>query len=484
MPVKSLILIVDDSANGRETLEHLLALPEYELAFASNGVEALALAEQLAPDLLLLDVMMPGMSGFEVCRRLRAHPRLSEIPIILVTALDDRDSRLEGLDAGADDFITKPIDRAELRVRVRTIARLNRYRRLLNERARFEWVVEQAGDGYLVLGRRGEIVYANQCARRFLHLPAQLTLPTTETFINLVKRTFRCEPEGAWFQWLAQTDGPARQTLYLIRPERLNAPVLWLEVALLKQSDGTRHEHLVHLRDVTAQRTTQRDTWTFHSMIMHKLNTPLQTVLGSLELLSPESVNDLSTDDVSTLAYFAHSGAQRLSNTIADILQYLDAPIIAQMGDGFEVQELPALIAQISADLGVFTTTKQKSQLDGKKLLLSQRAVECVILELLENAQKFHPAHRPQVEVTIGHEKNNLLSLRFVDDGVTLTPEQLQRVWSPYYQGERYFTGEQPGIGLGLSMVAALVWEVGGECRFCNRDDRPGVIVELSLPLA
>ncbi|MBW7882831.1 MAG: response regulator [Caldilineaceae bacterium] len=138
---KSVILVVDDAPAGRETMEALLYSPSYELHFASNGPEALSLASKKRPDLILLDVMMPGMDGFEVCRRLRLDPDLAEIPVILVTALDDRNSRLQGIDAGADDFITKPFDSAELRARVRTITRLNRYRRLVEERTRFEWVV-------------------------------------------------------------------------------------------------------------------------------------------------------------------------------------------------------------------------------------------------------------------------------------------------------------------------------------------------------
>jgi two-component system cell cycle response regulator len=428
--------------------------------------------------------MMPGMSGFEVCRRLRAHPRLSEVPVIIVTALDDRDSRLEGLDAGADDFITKPIDRAELRVRVRTVTRLNRYRRLLSERARFEWVVEQAGDGYLILGKRGEITYANQSARLLLGLSDSLTLPTQEGFATLAKRKFRCEPESAWFRWLSHADQAPRQTLYLIQPETMTTPILWLEVTVLRQIEAGRAEQLVHLRDVTPQRTTQRDTWTFHSMIMHKLNTPLQTVLGSLELLSPEAIGELSREDIGTLAYFAHTGAQRLTSTITDILQYLRAPVIAHTGEGFEVDQLPVLIEQISSDLGVKTTMTAQLAMDGQKLRLSQRAVETVLWELLENAQKFHPLHMPNVEVAVAHEKPGSISLRVIDDGVTLAPDQVIKVWSPYYQAERSFTGERPGMGLGLSLVAALIWEVGGDCKFRNRDDGPGVIVELALPLA
>jgi signal transduction histidine kinase len=132
------VLIVDDQPSARESLEALLTGQGYDLAFASNGAEALAAARELEPDVILLDVMMPGMNGFEVCRQLRADPNLAEVPIIMVTALDDRESRLQSIEAGADDFATKPYDRAELRARVRTITRLNRYRRLLMERAKRE----------------------------------------------------------------------------------------------------------------------------------------------------------------------------------------------------------------------------------------------------------------------------------------------------------------------------------------------------------
>jgi putative nucleotidyltransferase with HDIG domain len=132
------ILIVDDEPSGRETLAALLKPQGYQLAFAANGAEALALVAAQDPDLILLDVMMPELDGFEVCRRLRATPAVAEIPIILLTALDDRESRLQGIEAGADDFVSKPFDRAELRARIRAITRLNRYRRAIGERQEAE----------------------------------------------------------------------------------------------------------------------------------------------------------------------------------------------------------------------------------------------------------------------------------------------------------------------------------------------------------
>jgi signal transduction histidine kinase len=130
----STILIVDDEPTARETVVAMLEAEDYDLQLAKDGMQALQMLEQLQPDLILLDVMLPGMDGFEVCRRIRATPRLAEVPVIMLTALDDRDSLLRGIEAGADDFLTKPVDGRELQARARTITRLNRYRTLMEQR--------------------------------------------------------------------------------------------------------------------------------------------------------------------------------------------------------------------------------------------------------------------------------------------------------------------------------------------------------------
>jgi DNA-binding response OmpR family regulator len=91
---------------------------------AGSGEEALALIAQEMPDLVLLDILMPGMNGYEVCRAMRADPALAMLPIVMITALEDRDSRLKGLEAGADDFISKPVHAPELLARVKSLLRI------------------------------------------------------------------------------------------------------------------------------------------------------------------------------------------------------------------------------------------------------------------------------------------------------------------------------------------------------------------------
>src|SRR6204780_635134 len=118
------VLVVDDILSNVKLLEAKLTAEYFEVVTAFNGMECLAKMEQGVPDIVLLDVMMPGMDGFEVCRRIKANPKTAHIPVVMVTALDQSSDRVAGLDAGADDFLTKPVDDAALFARVRSLVRL------------------------------------------------------------------------------------------------------------------------------------------------------------------------------------------------------------------------------------------------------------------------------------------------------------------------------------------------------------------------
>ncbi len=132
------ILIVDDVPANTRLLEAKLSAEYYQVASARDGFEALAAARNWQPDLILLDVMMPGMDGFECCRKLKEDPATLHIPVVMVTALGEAAERVAGLGAGADDFLSKPVEYATLMIRVRSLVRL---KRLLDEwRARGETV--------------------------------------------------------------------------------------------------------------------------------------------------------------------------------------------------------------------------------------------------------------------------------------------------------------------------------------------------------
>jgi PleD family two-component response regulator len=115
------ILIVDDERFNRQLLEVMLAPEGYLLATASSGEEALTMVAERPPDLILLDVMMPGMDGYQVAARIKGNVASRDIPVILLTALDDRSSRIHGLRVGAEDFLTKPVNHIELTIRVKKL---------------------------------------------------------------------------------------------------------------------------------------------------------------------------------------------------------------------------------------------------------------------------------------------------------------------------------------------------------------------------
>src|SRR5271169_3782620 len=118
------VLVVDDILSNVKLLEAKLTAEYFEVVTAFNGVDALARVAETAPDIVLLDVMMPGMDGFEVCRRIKSDPKTAHVPVVMVTALDQPSDRVAGLEAGADDFLTKPVDDAALFARVRSLVRL------------------------------------------------------------------------------------------------------------------------------------------------------------------------------------------------------------------------------------------------------------------------------------------------------------------------------------------------------------------------
>ena len=127
------VLVVDDDERNRVLISDVLKVGGYTCVAASDGLEALEMLRASPPDLIILDLMMPGMDGFEVCRRVKGDPSTRRIPVVVITAFADKASRVKGLESGADDFMSKPFDTSELRVRVKNLLKVKEYEDFLTK---------------------------------------------------------------------------------------------------------------------------------------------------------------------------------------------------------------------------------------------------------------------------------------------------------------------------------------------------------------
>ncbi len=480
------VLIVDDEESARDTLEALLLKENYQLITASDGYDAMDKALTFLPDLILLDIMMPGMNGFQTCQKIRQNALLQDVPVILVTALDDRNSRIAGIESGADDFISKPYDKVELRTRVRSVLRLNRYRKLLGERLKFEWIAEHTREAFLLLHKDDVISYANPQARQYLELSEEHIDAGNARFLEVVDKLFQRE-HSEWRFWSKETDDLNR-VRYLVRPDSANSKELWLRVEALELPDQINEHLLVELIDSHSEMELRRRVWAFQDAVAHKLLTPLNALQG-LALLTDEQLARLDVDQ-QQLIDAARRSAARLTHQVQDIIKYIEhVPKLVSQKEHTSIKSLPPLINRIHDFLGLSGHLNLDIQpsLEQQFFAVAGELVELVLRELLSNAQKFHPSQSPDIHIklTEDQQQTHLVCCVVTDNGRHIAPERLQQLITPYYQDEKYFTGETQGMGLGLSVVTSLLRGVGGYCRIDNRHDgQPGIQVSIGIPLA
>jgi putative two-component system response regulator len=167
------VLVVDDSEANLVVVKACVTDIDCELRFAADGRTALGMIERDAPDLVLLDVQMPGMDGFEVCRRIRSNPRLRLLPVVMVTARDHSQDRVKALECGADDFMTKPFERAELVARVRSSLRLKSLYNTLDSAEQVIFALANAVEAKDAVTER----HTRRVAESARHLGMRLGLP-------------------------------------------------------------------------------------------------------------------------------------------------------------------------------------------------------------------------------------------------------------------------------------------------------------------
>lgn len=487
---QSTVLIVDDDEVGRLLLEGALEGENFRILTAANGESGLALARAHRPDVVVLDVMMPEVDGYAVCRRLRADEHLSHVPILFLTTLNDGPSRREGLAAGADEFLSKPVDVVEFRTRLRTITRLDRFRRMAEERERFEAIFAHAPDAMVIVGAQGQIFAANPAA-------AELGLPS------------EMGGEGGFYPCFSAADAGTLRVLAAAaasRPGRAG-PV---EAALLRANGDPRTVEITAaalpwagspaveytLRDVTERK--RMEAWLmrsqriellgqFASEIVHDVNNMLSTVVFSAAQLGADSSAEAREQATRIEATAVRAGA-----VLRRILQF------ARGTEGaMEPRELGQAAERcadlIGNSLGRKITVVRAFAREGSTVRLDENQLHQLLLNLCVNARDAMSGEGT-IELSVaprslGAEEAarlgsgarpgsfGVLSVR--DSGPGMPPQVKARLFEPF------FTTKAPGkgTGLGLAAVARIMQAHGG---FVTLESEPGAgaCFDCHFPLA
>ncbi len=479
------ILIVDDNIGARRSMEGLLASEGYELLLAENGIQALDIARSEHPDLILLDVMMPGKNGFEVCNEIRKDKEIEEIPIILITALEDDESMIKGIEAGADDFLTKPINKLELRSRVRGISRLNRYRKLCGERLKFEWVVKNSQFGYVLLDEKDRITFSNPKAREMLQLSEE-AINANPIFFDTVKDKYICKPDKIKELWSSPPRPEIQEfdPFILIQAQTENDPVHWVKVTILGLEQMALDTKLVRMEDITESMLSFQEKHTFSRMMSHKLLTPLNALKAAQQMMGASAEAEIS-GLFKRVSNLQKKGIDRLEYDIESILRFLESNTSNGTAETTTLKQLEDQLRSIGEEDGMpFCLLADLGEKESWRTNISNFKFEACVREILENSVKFHSNGSPTIlcSIQVLNTENKAI-FTFENDGEPISQAELENAWKPYWQADRFLTGEVHGMGLGLPLIATNIWGAGGTCSLANREDTQGAILTLTLPI-
>lgn len=290
MKNKSVILAVDDQFQNIELLEAYLAPQGYEIITAASGQEALEKIAANQIDLILLDIMMPKMSGLEVLEKLRAAELTKTIPVVMITALKETEDKVKALEAGCDDFISKPFGKVELLARVKSILKISYYRRQLEEKEKFKAVVDKVSDGIAICSPDYLIKDSNEAILKYLNI-------TDSTKVNLVETLFANYSVPINKEALMDLT-IAHKTFDIVHEKTETTEALYLEVNVnaIKNTAGELLSIVFILRDVTAARTEEFLKQNTLALISHKLRTPLGVISGNISLLEEGACGPLTEE--------------------------------------------------------------------------------------------------------------------------------------------------------------------------------------------
>ena len=493
---RGLILNVDDYEASRYARSQMLQRSGFQVLEAGTGAEALRLASDVGPDLVLLDVNLPDMDGFEVCRRLRAQPITLTVPIVHISAtfLSDRAEQL-AYEGGADSYLTDPVEPAVLLATIHSLLRLRRAEEGLRAASR-EWraTFDAIGDGICLLAPDGTVARCNGAFATLLdRAPADLVgRPWTEIWRRLgggeepsptarVERTRRRETfdlhrEQGWFRLLVDPvleDESVTGLVCIVTDVTIERQAADVRAALFAREQEAREE----------AEASNRAKDEFLAMLGHELRNPLDVIGTAVRVLdSPTGEPDRDAGITRRArAVLARQVLQlgRLVDDLLDVGRVTTGKIRLVKVPVNLADTVQRSVAGLAPEGG---TPAHRITVRAEPIWVEadQARVEQIVMNLLSNAVKYTaPGGDIEISVT-GDGRTARLAVR--DTGVGMTPYMLERVFDLFFQGERTLERAEGGLGIGLTLVRRLAEMHGGRVEAKSPGQGRGTTVTVELP--
>jgi two-component system cell cycle sensor histidine kinase/response regulator CckA len=486
------ILIVDDERLNRQLLEVMLASEGFLLQTADSGEEALAMVAQHPPDLILIDIMMPGLNGYQVTGKIKGNSATKNIPVIMVSDLEDRNARLLGLNAGAEDYLTKPVDRGELCARVRNLLRLKAYgdyhdkysqmlegevgsrtADLVESERLYRSTFDAAPVGIVHVGLDGRWLRVNQRLCDLLgYSREELQTPAVQELVQSEAVAGEAEALRQMAAGLLN-----RHVVDEKRYRRRDGHSVWARVNMSVHRDAEgRSQHFISvIEDVTERRTLEAQVRQSNKMdaigqlasgVAHDFNNLLTVILGFGEIMTADVVMEAQQrKDLDEIM----KAARRASGLTKQLLAFSRQQVL-----NTAPLDVNGLIADMTGMLGRLIGEHIEVTLalaPNLSLALADRGqLEQVVMNLVVNARDAMPdggtvtieTTDVELENSSVHEERiaqgQYVMLSVSDTGTGMTKETQKHLFEPFFTTKE--TGK--GTGLGLSTTYGIVKQSKG----------------------
>ncbi|MCP4695706.1 MAG: response regulator [Gammaproteobacteria bacterium] len=476
------VLMVDDTPANIDVLRRVLAPEGYKLSFANSGKKALNLATRALPDLILLDIMMPDMDGYETCRRLKKQEATRDIPVIFITAKTETENLVEGFQVGAADYITKPFKQEEVCVRVRTQIQTQTLMKQRNSliaelratEERFRLLAAWSPIGIFQADIRGRTIYTNQQWQSIFGIDEKRSLK--EDWLESVYIDDRNRIQALWNTGLQSRKGFASTFRIHSPKEKLR----WVEIGATAIFSDAREPHgfVGTVKDITdaklaeekiirakneAESEVQAKS-AFLTGMSHELRTPLNAIIGYSQMLSQEAEDNQDSEDLEKITS-ASKYLLTLINNVLD-LSKVETHKMPLCLEEFKVMPMLHDIAATMAPMVEKNNNTFMMKRDKKidVMFADETKVRQVLLNLISNACKFTKDGTISLRISQEQDKGaNWVNFSLSDTGIGLSEEQMERLFQKDSPAANTTVRNYSGTGLGLVLSRQFCHMMGGD---------------------